>query len=61
MGVTLDQKAFLNYLTQLNIGIGTKIELIKKISFDKSLTVKIANKKLHISNDVAKHLLIKIT
>ncbi|MEE2699982.1 MAG: metal-dependent transcriptional regulator [Bacteroidota bacterium] len=60
MGVTLDQKAFLNYLTQLNISIGTKIELIEKISFDKSLTVKIANKKLYISNDVAKHLLIKI-
>ena len=59
MGVTLDEKAFLDYLTQLNISIGTSIELIAKISFDKSLSIKIENEKQHISNDVAKHLLIK--
>tara|TARA_B100000902_G_scaffold146936_2_gene143945 strand:- start:122 stop:778 length:657 start_codon:yes stop_codon:yes gene_type:complete len=60
MGVTIDEKLFLDYLTQLNISIGTEIELIKKISFDKSLTIIIENNKQHISNDVAKHLLIKI-
>ena len=60
MGVTLDEKAFLDYLTQLNISIGTEIELIEKISFDKSLSIKIENQTQHISNDVAKHLLIKI-
>ena len=60
MGGTLDEKAFLDYLTQLNISIGTEIELIEKISFDKSLSIKIENQTQHISNDVAKHLLIKI-
>ena len=60
MGVTLDDKTFLNYLTQLNISIGTEIELIEKISFDKSLCIKIENNNKHISNDVAKHLLIRI-
>ena len=59
MGVTLDEKSFLDYLTQLNISIGTKIELLEKISFDQSLSVKIENTNQHISNDVAKHLLIK--
>jgi DtxR family Mn-dependent transcriptional regulator len=59
MGVTLDDKAFLDYLTQLNISIGTAIELVEKISFDKSLSIKIENQTQHISNDVAKHLLIK--
>jgi DtxR family Mn-dependent transcriptional regulator len=59
MGVTLDEKLFLDYLTQLNISIGTKIELLEKISFDQSLSVKIENTNQHISNDVAKHLLIK--
>jgi len=59
MGVTLDEKAFLDYLTQLNISIGTAIELVEKISFDKSLSIKIEKQTQHISNDVAKHLLIK--
>ena len=60
MGVTLDEKSFLDYLTQLNIRIGTKIELLEKISFDQSLSINIENTNQHISNDVAKHLLIKI-
>jgi len=59
MGVSLDEKDFLDYLTKLNITIGTEITLLEKISFDKSLSIKIANTKQHISNDVAKHLLIK--
>ena len=60
MGVTLDEKTFLNYLTKLNISIGTKIEILEIINFDQSLSIKIENKKTHISHDVAKHLLIKI-
>ena len=59
MGVTLDEKPFLDYLTRLNIGIGTEIKLLEKISFDQSISIKIENTKKHISNDVAKHLLIK--
>lgn len=59
VGVTLDEKTFLDYLTQLNINLGTSIELVSKISFDKSLSIKIEKQSQHISNDVAKHLLIK--
>lgn len=61
MGVSLDEKDFLDYLTKLDITIGTEITLLEKINFDKSLSIKIANTKQHISNDVAKHLLIKIS
>ena len=61
MGVSLDEKDFLDYLTKLDITIGTEITLLEKISFDKSLSIEIANTKQHISNDVAKHLLIKIS
>ncbi len=61
MGVSMDEKSFLDYLTQLNISIGTKIELLEKISFDQSISIKIENTTQHISNDVAKHLLIKIS
>ena len=60
MGVTLDEKTFLDYLTKLNISIGTKIEILEIINFDQSLSIKIENKKTHISHDVAKYLLIKI-
>ena len=59
IGVTLDKKSFLDYLTQLNIKIGTKIEVIETITFDQSLSIKIENTNQHISNDVEKHLLIK--
>ena len=60
LGVTLDDKSFLDYLTQLKISIGTNIELLERISFDKSLSIKIEEKIQHISNEVSKHLLIKV-
>ena len=60
-GVTLDEKSFLDYLTKLNICIDTEIKLLETISFDQSLSIKIENIHQHISSDVAKHLLIKIT
>ncbi|OUV69709.1 MAG: iron-dependent repressor [Flavobacteriales bacterium TMED123] len=59
MGVILDDSAFLQYLNQLDIQIGTEIEILDKIDFDKSIAIKVQHKKQHISNDVAKHLLIK--
>tara|TARA_B100001758_G_scaffold244249_1_gene255316 strand:+ start:2355 stop:3035 length:681 start_codon:yes stop_codon:yes gene_type:complete len=59
MGVTLDKKTFLEYLTQLKISIGTVIELVSQVSFDKSFIIKIEGKTQHISHSVAQHLLIK--
>ena len=59
LGVTIDDKLFLDYLTKLNIKIGTKIEIIQKIDFDKSLIVRIENIQNHISFDVVKNILIK--
>ena len=59
LGVTIDDKLFLDYLTKLNIKIGTKIEIIQKIDFDKSLILRIENIQNHISFDVAKNILIK--
>ena len=60
LGVTLDDKSFLKYLTKLNIKIGTNIEILEKISFDKSLNIKIDKKNHHISNQVGEYLLIKV-
>ncbi len=58
MGVTIDEKSFLDYLTKLNINIGTNLHVLDIIIFDNSINVLIDDKKTHISNDVAKHLLI---
>ncbi len=60
MGVNLDNKSFLDYLTKLKISIGSRIKIVEKIKFDQSLCIRINNTNQHISNDVAKHILIKI-
>ena len=59
MGVNNDDSLFLIYLDEVGINIGNKIEIIKKINFDNSIEIKINQKKLHITEQVAKHLLIK--
>jgi len=60
MGVSLDDKEFLDYLTKLNIRIGTNVQALERITFDQSMKIKIESKLEHISEDVAKNILIKI-
>lgn len=59
LGVSLDETSFLQYLNKLKIEIGTEIQIFDRIDFDKSVNISINNKKQNISNEVAKHLLIK--
>ena len=44
----------------MGIELGTKIKVIDKIEFDKSLEIKIHNKSIHLSQEVAQNILIKI-
>jgi len=60
MGVSLDDKEFLDYLTKLNIRIGTNVQVLERITFDQSMKIKIESKLEHISENVAKNILIKI-
>ncbi len=60
MGVNLDEVNFLDYLNKLNIKIGSLIKVIDTEIFDQSLTINIKKTKYHISNNVAKHILIKL-
>lgn len=60
MGVSLDDKEFLDYLTKLNIRIGTNVQALERITFDQSMKIKIESKLEHISENVAKNILIKI-
>ena len=59
MGVSIDDKLFLDYLTKLNIQIGSRVHVLNKNDFDQSLTIKINNKTYQISHDVSKNILIK--
>ena len=59
MGVNNDDSSFLIYLDEVGINIGNKVEIIKKINFDNSIELRINQKNLHITEQVAKHLLIK--
>ena len=59
LGVTLDETSFLQYLNKLEIEIGTEIQIFDRIDFDNSVNISINNKKQNISNELAKHLLIK--
>ena len=60
MGVSLDDKEFLNYLTKLKISIGTKVKAIERIKFDRSMKIQIDSTLQNISENVSKNILIKI-
>ena len=60
MGVSLDNKEFLEYLTKLNISIGSKVYAIDRISFDQSMKIKINTTIEYISKEIARNVLIKI-
>lgn len=59
MGVSLDNKDFLDYLTQIKISIGTQVKVIEKIKFDQSMKVEYEGKSEHISKEIAENILIK--
>ena len=60
MGVSLDNKEFLDYLTRINISIGSKVQAVDRIAFDQSMKIKINSTIEHISEIIAKNILIKI-
>ncbi|MBO9594910.1 MAG: metal-dependent transcriptional regulator [Niabella sp.] len=49
---------FLQYLEQLSIGIGTKIKVLEKVSFDGSMTLLVEKEKLTVSEKFANSLLV---
>ena len=50
---------FLKYLQQLNIGIGTTVKVLEKISFDDSVAIMVnQNEKSSVSKKFAESLLV---
>jgi DtxR family Mn-dependent transcriptional regulator len=60
VGVKEHSKSFLNYLDQMELVLGSEVDVIDKVEFDNSMTLKI-NEKLGatISNQASKNLYIK--
>ena len=59
MGVPLDDKDFLDYLTKLKISIGTELKVIEKIKFDLSMKIEYAGKIEHLSKEISENILVK--
>lgn len=49
---------FLQHIAELGFAIQTPIEVIKRVHFDESLTVRVNNKEVHISKKVADNIFI---
>lgn len=59
-GVAEHSASFLQYLEKSGLSLGNSVQVLDKHEFDKSVDIKINKKKtLHISNDIAKNILIR--
>ena len=59
ISVTDQSKVMLDELTEKNIALGTRIEIKKRSPFDQSLQVKIKNKHITLTTQLARHLFVK--
>ena len=59
VGVKDSSSPFLQYLQQLNIGIGTKIKVIERIAYDGSLTINMKKgQQISVSKKFADNVLV---
>lgn len=59
-GVRDHSTAFLQYLEKMQLTIGKKIKITEINDYDHSLTLQVADNKIHISREVANNLLIAL-
>lgn len=59
VGVDDTSSNFLQYLNQLEIELGTKIEVVQRIEFDSSYMLLINNSRLAVSKQVAENIMVK--
>ncbi|MCW4469244.1 metal-dependent transcriptional regulator [Flavobacterium sp. MFBS3-15] len=59
VGVKDSSPPFLQYLDKQQIALGSAIEIISKEDFDMSLTVRLENKDVTVSNKIAANLFVK--
>ncbi|WKD85579.1 Iron-dependent repressor IdeR [Polaribacter huanghezhanensis] len=59
VGVKDSSVAFLQFLDKQKIALGQEVEVLEKEDFDASMTIKINNKKMTVSNKIATNLYIQ--
>jgi len=59
VGVKDSSSAFLQYLDKQQIALGSSIEIISKEDFDMSLTLRLGDKQVTVSNKIAANLFVK--
>lgn len=60
VGVKDSSSAFLNFLDKNHIALGDKIKVLEKEEFDGSFHIKIKERSMHISNQIASNLYVEI-
>ncbi len=60
VGVKDSSATFLKFLDKYNIALGQQIQVLEREEFDGSLVLKIDDREVHISNQIASNLYIKI-
>lgn len=60
VGVKDSSAPFLKFLDKNNIALGQVIEVLEKEEFDGSIVIKIDEKRMHVSNQIAINLYLKI-
>lgn len=58
MGVTEHSDEFLAHLKKIGLDLGAAFELTERLAFDRSITLNLKGKELHVSHDVAKHIFV---
>jgi DtxR family Mn-dependent transcriptional regulator len=59
VGVKDSSPPFLQYLDKQQIALGSSIEIISKEDFDMSLTLRLDDKEVTVSNKIAANLFVK--
>ncbi|MFT4525235.1 MAG: DtxR family Mn-dependent transcriptional regulator [Bacteroidia bacterium] len=58
MGVTEHSDAFLAHLKKIGLELGAAFKLSDRLDFDRSVTLDLNGKELHVSYEVAKHIFV---
>jgi len=61
VGVKEHSKSYLNYLEQLQLILGTEIEVVEIIEFDATMKILVKNKTIVVSHQASKNLIVKVS
>lgn len=60
LGVSEHSSAFLKHLEKMGLTLGKKLDVMDTIDFDGSVELLLDDKKINVSREIAKHILVKL-